>query len=225
MNCSIFSRRIVRMDAPVVPYLVFLVRPDGIRPYYEARSRLEPLGIAFGYELIEQDLSVDIPDFDNLTTWDGSVPLEMPLERAPQPKSNVAMLSTARPGTSGTSTGSSNWAEGDHSSPGGSGWGSSKPRGQAGASSANPDSSTPDDFVWPSRGRQSGAAQTAGCGFARDGFARRHSNWNRVRLLRDHSRYRSTRESGRSRLRFVVIRRVHRLGPRRVSANRASSRT
>ena len=38
--------------APVVPYFVFLVRPDGIRPYYELRARLEPLGIAFGYELI-----------------------------------------------------------------------------------------------------------------------------------------------------------------------------
>ena len=65
---------------PAVPYLVFLVRPNGIRPYYEARTRLEPLGMAFGYELIDQDLVVDIPNFDNLTTWDGSVPLDMPLE-------------------------------------------------------------------------------------------------------------------------------------------------
>ena len=38
--------------AAAVPYLVFLVRPGGIRPYYEARTCLEPLGIAFGYELI-----------------------------------------------------------------------------------------------------------------------------------------------------------------------------
>jgi len=50
--------------APVVPYFVFLVRPDGVRPYYELRARLEPLGIAFGYELIEQDLKVDVPDFE-----------------------------------------------------------------------------------------------------------------------------------------------------------------
>src|SRR5262249_1044106 len=68
--------------APAVPYLVFLVRPDGVRPYYEARSRLEPLGIAFGYELIEQDLAVDIPNFDDLTTWAGSVPLESPARPA-----------------------------------------------------------------------------------------------------------------------------------------------
>ena len=65
--------------APVVPYFVFLIRPDGIRPYYEIRARLEPLGIAFGYELIDQDLKVDVPDYDNLATWDGTIPLEEPL--------------------------------------------------------------------------------------------------------------------------------------------------
>ena len=69
--------------APIVPYFVFLVRPDGIRPYYEARARLEPLGIAFGYELIEQDLKVDVPDFDNVATWDGTIPLEEPLLSSP----------------------------------------------------------------------------------------------------------------------------------------------
>ena len=79
--------------APAVPYLVFLVRPNGIRPYYEARSCLEPLGIAFGYELIEQEMAVDIPDFDNLATWDGTVPLDLPIESAPRPKLNLAMNS------------------------------------------------------------------------------------------------------------------------------------
>ncbi|MHB1561575.1 MAG: PspA/IM30 family protein, partial [Isosphaeraceae bacterium] len=64
--------------APAVPYLVFMVRPDGIRPYYRLRERLEPLGVAFGYELIEQDLAVNIPNLDDLTTWDGSVPLDSP---------------------------------------------------------------------------------------------------------------------------------------------------
>ncbi|MBV8487299.1 MAG: hypothetical protein JO161_03365, partial [Planctomycetaceae bacterium] len=71
--------------APVVPYFVFLVRPDGIRPYYEIRARLESLGIAFGYELIPQDLKVDVPDFDNLATWDGTIPLEESLTSAPGP--------------------------------------------------------------------------------------------------------------------------------------------
>ena len=69
--------------SPVVPYFVFLVRPDGIRAYYEIRARLEPLGIAFGYELVEQDLPIDVPDFDNLATWDGTIPLDEPLLAAP----------------------------------------------------------------------------------------------------------------------------------------------
>ncbi len=56
----------------VVPYIFFIVRPDGIRPYYEARARLEPLGIAFGYELVDQDMEIDFPDLDALATWDGS---------------------------------------------------------------------------------------------------------------------------------------------------------
>ena len=63
--------------APAVPYLVFLVRPDGIRLYYQARSRLEPLGIAFGYELVEQDLAIEIPNFDDVRTWDGTTPLDV----------------------------------------------------------------------------------------------------------------------------------------------------
>ena len=76
--------------SPVVPYFVFLVRPDGIRPYYEIRARLEPLGIAFGYELIDQNLEVDVPDFDNLATWDGTIPLVEPLVPAPAGRNDGA---------------------------------------------------------------------------------------------------------------------------------------
>ena len=45
---------------PVIPYVMFLVRPDGIRPYYEARNLLERLGVAFGYELADQDWDVEV---------------------------------------------------------------------------------------------------------------------------------------------------------------------
>ncbi|OJW08367.1 MAG: hypothetical protein BGO49_13295 [Planctomycetales bacterium 71-10] len=62
----------------VVPYFVFLVRPDGVRSYYEVRARLEPLGIAFGYELVEADMKVHIPDFDNVASWDGTPTLDVP---------------------------------------------------------------------------------------------------------------------------------------------------
>jgi hypothetical protein len=60
--------------APVVPYILFIVRPDGIRPYYEARSLLEPLGISFGYELVEQDTELDFPDLDDPIEWSESPP-------------------------------------------------------------------------------------------------------------------------------------------------------
>jgi hypothetical protein len=63
---------------PVTPYIFFLVRPDGIRTYYEARGRLEPLGITFGYELADQDWQIDFPDLDDTQTWDGSGPAPPP---------------------------------------------------------------------------------------------------------------------------------------------------
>ena len=69
---SAVARELVRSQAkpspdgaPAIPYIYFVVRPDGIRPYYEARSRLEPLGIAFGYELVEQDWEIEYPDPDD----------------------------------------------------------------------------------------------------------------------------------------------------------------
>jgi len=58
--------------ALTVPYVFFVVRPDGIRPFYDARSRLESLGIAFGYELVDQDMEIDFPDLDHPDEWDGS---------------------------------------------------------------------------------------------------------------------------------------------------------
>ncbi len=58
----------------VIPYIFFVVRPDGIRPYYEARGRLESLGITFGYELADQDWDIEFPNLDDPSTWDGSAP-------------------------------------------------------------------------------------------------------------------------------------------------------
>ena len=70
------AMRVQRQDspdgAPVVPYIFFLVRPDGIRSYYEARGRLEPLGVTFGYELADSEWDIEFPDLDDVSTWDGS---------------------------------------------------------------------------------------------------------------------------------------------------------
>lgn len=52
-----------------VPYILFIIRPDGIRPYYAARGTLEPLGINFGYELVNQEEEIDFPDLDDPDVW------------------------------------------------------------------------------------------------------------------------------------------------------------
>ena len=97
--------------APVVPYVFFLVRPDGIRPYYEARGRLEPLGVTFGYELADADWEVEFPDLDEVAAWDGSLP---PSIRNSSPAlartqgardaedTDFPTWPTARPGTQGS---------------------------------------------------------------------------------------------------------------------------
>ncbi len=57
-----------------MPYIFFIVRPDGIRSYYEARTRLERIGIAFGYELADAEWAIDVPNLDDPATWEGSPP-------------------------------------------------------------------------------------------------------------------------------------------------------
>ena len=154
--------------SPVTAYLVFLVRPDGVHSYYQARSCLEPLGIAFGYELIEQNLVVDIPNFDDLTTWDGSVPLDVPPQSAPRSQPALALRSAAGQTTdadglpsksSARSCADAQGGAGDLSD-GAAGWpaaSTSRP-GQRGAGSSGGDQTEPEDFVWPSRSRRGGEA-------------------------------------------------------------------
>jgi hypothetical protein len=152
--------------APVVPYFVFLVRPDGIRAYYELRARLERLGIAFGYELIEQNLKVDVPDFDNVATWDGTIPLEEPLLEAP----GTGGLGPAERGEglawpSSGSGAKANQAE-QQGQPATSAEGERDGQGGGGAA---------DEFVWPARpgSRQSGgSAATGGTGAKSGGIGR-----------------------------------------------------
>lgn len=55
--------------AASVPYLMFIVRPDGVRPYYAARTLLEPLGITYGYELADADWDIEFPDLDDPSEW------------------------------------------------------------------------------------------------------------------------------------------------------------
>lgn len=116
---------------PVIPYIYFIVRPDGIRPYYEARARLEPLGIAFGYELVEQDTEIEFPDFDDLESWDGGT--------TPRPGTNLGAPAA------GAGAGAGALARG-----GGSVWPVDRPdfrtRGGRGG-----DGEGPEKFLWPVR--------------------------------------------------------------------------
>lgn len=60
-------------NAPTV-YILFVVRPSGIKAYYEARARLQAQGVAFGYELVDELTPIDYPDLGDLTEWPGFVP-------------------------------------------------------------------------------------------------------------------------------------------------------
>jgi len=155
--------------APAVPYLVFLVRPNGVRPYYESRSSLEPLGIAFGYELIDQDLVVDIPDLDNLATWDGSVPLDVPLETAPPSRRALAKNDASSRDRARSSAGPGSFAQGDGNSQSGSDRvlaDRASPSGGPARGGSESNNITPEDFVWPSGPRTTDEPATSGPGAA-----------------------------------------------------------
>jgi hypothetical protein len=146
--------------APAIPYLVFLVRPEGIRHYYEARTRLESLGIAFGYELIDQDLVVSVPDFDDLTTWDGTVPLELPIERAPRTKPAVGSRLSSGAGQGDGSGNSATEPQRNQplTSAGSFASGGAARGGRSNAGGTNAEDVSPNDFVWPGAGTQIGSA-------------------------------------------------------------------
>ncbi|WP_337175449.1 hypothetical protein [Paludisphaera sp.] len=150
--------------SPVTPYFVFLVRPDGVRSYYELRARLEPLGIAFGYELVDADMEVHVPDYDNLAAWDGTPTLDAP----------PSGLAGGGPDGRGAGGGAGSLAGGGLAWPGAGGGGTgtgSRPRLDSGAfdlargrgagEGAGPGGDGagdgPDAFVWPSR--RSGAGR------------------------------------------------------------------
>lgn len=144
--------------APVVPYFVFLVRPDGIRPYYEARARLEPLGISFGYELVPQDLQVDVPDYDDLSTWDGTIPLD--LDENPGARG---------PSETGTDEPGVDWPAARRGpgivSPGGARKPLS-PRARPGGDPGHHEEGDPaNEFIWSSRAPTAGRGGTGGSGW------------------------------------------------------------
>jgi hypothetical protein len=73
--------RAAKDDADKGPYVLFLVRPDGIANYYKAQSALKGYHLDFGYELVDQHW---VLDFDSKRDGPkGTLAKEAPVERAP----------------------------------------------------------------------------------------------------------------------------------------------
>lgn len=97
------ARRREQLDPEAAPYVLFLVRPSGVRSYYDARALLEPTGLAFGYELIEDDWVVEIsPEAGGPPSDPGSLagePAPAPWRSAAlgSPDDDSAILAPPRP--------------------------------------------------------------------------------------------------------------------------------
>lgn len=82
------------------PYLLLLVRPNGIRTYYKTLSALEGLKIDFGYEFVEADWVLDFPETEGgaVQPWmvAGQAPAGLPpAPRAAGPKAPAGNSSSA----------------------------------------------------------------------------------------------------------------------------------
>lgn len=87
-------------NAPTV-YVLFVVRPSGIKSYYEARSRLQAQGVAFGYELVDEKTPIDYPDLGDLSEWPGYVPPQELAGLAPGGSSGIEPGGNVRTGRDG----------------------------------------------------------------------------------------------------------------------------
>ena len=162
--------RIQRGSSPdgrlIVPYFFFLIRPDGIKSYYAARRQLEPLGIAFGYELADADWEIEYPNLDDPNTWNGpspngpdqtasssSSPSSASGRKGPGQGNGDALAGAGESGTNSSSSPSS------PSGRGGRGQGDEDALAGAGGSGANGEAGGNSPFVWPS-----GPAATGGNG-------------------------------------------------------------
>ena len=82
------------------PYVLFLVRPDGIGNYYKAQSALKGYQLDFGYELVDEGWSLD---FGGETQAKNAPPsrINVPWKKDDEAKPIVAMKSSVgEPGTS-----------------------------------------------------------------------------------------------------------------------------
>ncbi len=69
-----------------IPYLLLLVRPNGIRTYYKILSALEGLKIDFGYEFVEADWVLDFPETEGAAVQPWMVAGQAPAVSPPAPR-------------------------------------------------------------------------------------------------------------------------------------------
>jgi hypothetical protein len=89
-----------RAELDHTPYLLLLVRPDGVMSYYQTLSALTGIAVDFGYEFVEADWAFDFSDRDDAPA-------------KPQPWMTVAKPDYSRPATPGprpTSAGGGSYA-------------------------------------------------------------------------------------------------------------------
>ena len=109
-------------------YVMFLVRPDGIRTYNLAKRALDRYGIDFGYELVDANWVFDFSNEDLASKQPWQDDNQGPLRNRPVPAGGLASLSpggTAFPGAPRGFSGASipgGVPQGNLSGPGGSSW-------------------------------------------------------------------------------------------------------
>lgn len=125
------------------PYLLMLVRPNGIVNYYRALSALHGLQVDFGYEFIEQDWVLDFPkDDDSIVPqpWMAqATPSVLPPSSGPRPPPlplRTHVTGTSPLGFNDTSTREGPWGK-PGGSPGGAG-GAGGTTGPYGGSTGQP---------------------------------------------------------------------------------------
>jgi hypothetical protein len=149
-------RRIAALPkpAPETPYLLLLVRPDGIDCYYELQSSLRGEQVEFGYECIDTDWVLDFPAQDDQALpqpWMATGPGTLGKPESPLPAPRPALAGLGGPlavpgvrsgatGTSAGGTGSGGTGNPGSGSggPGGIGWAGAGATGSGATSSGEP---------------------------------------------------------------------------------------
>jgi hypothetical protein len=87
--------------AAYTPYLMLLVRPDGVLSYYHLRESLRGLKIEFGYEFIDKDWVLDFPADDAAPAPQSWVRTTKPSEAPPSIASGVHIAGVPTHGQEG----------------------------------------------------------------------------------------------------------------------------